>query len=63
MAFEYVLWVSPEAYEALYREMVARGGGSLKAMIRELLVGATEEQVERAIVLSRQREDIRGSRD
>ena len=60
MAFEYVLWVSPEAYEALYREMVSRGGVSLKAMIKELLLSATPGQVERALELSRQRQGLRG---
>ena len=63
MAFEYVLWVSTEAYEALYREMVSRGGGSLKGMIKELLVTASPEQVDRALALSREREGMRGSRE
>ena len=63
MAFEYVLWVSPEAYETLYRTMVSRGGGSLKGMIKELLTSASPEQVGRALELARERELMRGSRD
>lgn len=62
MAFEYVLWVSPEAYEALYREMVSRGGGSLKAMVREVLLGATDTQKQRAVELAKIREGFRGPR-
>ena len=61
MAFTYKIWVSPPAYENLYAEMRSRGHVSVKETIKDLLLTADHEDIQRALRLAKRREEARGS--
>ena len=61
MSFTYKIFVSPAAYENLYAEMRSRGHTSVKETIRDLMLTADDEDIERALRLAKQREAMRGS--